>query len=108
MWFIGAGTYLYSLSPSYRHAYCAAHFPSSINIKQLKQAYASSAVLIAEQKGQEIIIVKTFLKKVSLIQNYINHLEEKKYISIDVIRSWAIISFSFKKLGWSWRKIIKN
>lgn len=37
--------------------------PFNINIKQLKQPYASSAVLMAEQKGQEIIIVQTFLKK---------------------------------------------
>lgn len=90
------------------HTRCASHFPSGINIKQLKLVYASSAVLIAEQKGQEIVIVKTFLKKVTLIQNFINHLQEKKYISIEVIHSWANINFSLKKLSQFWRKIIKS
>lgn len=35
------------------------------------------SVLAAEPKGQEIITGKTFLAKVTLIENYINHLEKK-------------------------------
>lgn len=37
------------------------------------------SVLTAEPKGQEIITQKTFLAKVTLIENYINHLEGKKF-----------------------------
>lgn len=51
-------------------------------------------MLAAEPKGQEIITWKTFLAKVTLIENYINHLEGKK-VSSDAICLWDNIHFSF-------------
>lgn len=50
---------------------------SHFNVKSLKQASASVSVLAAEPKGQEIITGKAFLAKVTLMENYINHLAEK-------------------------------
>ena len=68
---------------------------SHFNIKSLKQASARVSVLAAEPKGQEIITGKAFLAKVTLIENYINHLEEKKCISTDAICPWDNIHFRF-------------
>lgn len=58
---------------------CTVNISCWFNIKWLKQTWASFSVLTAEPKGQEIITQKTFLAKVTLIENYINHLEGKKF-----------------------------
>lgn len=58
---------------------CTVNISCWFNIKWLKQTWASFSVLTAEPKGQEIITQKTFLAKVTLIENYINHLEGKSF-----------------------------